>query len=524
MNAFLQLPARYLMFPLALLLVALFSAGCPGPPDEGDETGKLTLVMTTGEEVAKGNNKDTLVPESDIESLVLTVESVELLRDGADPVAVFTGPQDINLLDLVGVSQVFDTAIIPSGTYTSVRMTISGALLERVSILGTVFDVSLPDAGVLTIPVNVVIENDGEGLLTLNLGSINLFELDDLSYAFTLDVTAGLSVEPVQAQAIGKVEDLDETGGTFTVRRGNAQIPVVIGSALIFLPTDFDSASGTAADLATARRVLVLGTLNADGTLSAQVIVIFAGEQEEDDDDGDDDREVVTILDSAFDPADVTIREGKTVRWRSATETDHSVSLPINADGDVMDIPFLDVDDIAEIRFEELRLEGDKDEASVNTPTVGTAHLRIRVDGESTEVEEAPFRVDEGGNAVFDYFSNTQESMTGTVTVAPKERHGDDDEEDRISICHVNGNGGSRTIRVSRSALQAHLDHGDSEGSCEGEGEGDGGEDDGGEGEGEGGEDDGGEGEGEGGEGEGDSSEGETEDDPDGVEEEGVGK
>ena len=55
-------------------------------------------------------------------------------------------------------------------------------------------------------------------------------------------------------------------------------------------------------------------------------------------------------------------------------------------------------------------------------------------------------------------------SATGPTGIAilPGSRQG------RTTICHVDGQGGVRTLEVSRSAVSAHRGHGDAEGTCEG--------------------------------------------------------
>jgi hypothetical protein len=42
-----------------------------------------------------------------------------------------------------------------------------------------------------------------------------------------------------------------------------------------------------------------------------------------------------------------------------------------------------------------------------------------------------------------------------------------DDQNDRVTICHKPNSRNPHTITISRSALQAHLDHGDTIGPCE---------------------------------------------------------
>lgn len=465
---------RNLAIALALALVVGSLTGCP----RRQRTGDLTLLLTSGEAAklaaAKGA-PGTPVDPSAIESLTIVLEQVQLQPvGGGTPVTIFTGPQSVDVLNLIGLNEVLASASVPAGSYESIIIVMSGAQLELAASPGTFFDVALPDGGTFTIPFALDVGANEQGLLILDLGGIQVYEVAPGSYAFEPNIVPSLEVNPIRAQAVGLIRDLDTASDSFELRHGHAELVIDYADAVIFVPGDFDSPSGTEADLANDKRVLVLGQLTGGGVIMAEVIVVFPQRPPED-------GNVVKIFDFNFDPVSIMIEEGDTVKWIAMTDTRHTVTSGLGLDdpnaGLAFDIEFLAADAMARIKFDDIEFTTDS----------MRAELQITFpDGSTAEVEDAPFRVSEG-NAVFDYFSEDfvgdPHFMIGQVIVKPEHRR-----EERVTICHVPpGNPGrAHTIRISRSALEAHLAHGDTLGEC-GEDE----EDDGHGGEGHEGEDEG---------------------------------
>ncbi len=534
--------------------LSLSQLACPPPTSSGDEKGALTLLLASGEVSSDSKFfKQTPIRIEEIESLRVTVFEINLEESGtAEFIDVFDGAFEIDLVDLVGVSEVIDTAQVPPGTYTGVELVVSsGTLILSANLDVTIEDVPLPNDGRLLIPVQFAVEENGESFLVLNLGDINLVELDDGTFELTPELTAEVTEDSIIAQAVGKIRGLDETTGSFTLTKGDSELAVNSALAIIFLPGDFDMPSGSIADLAEGAKTFVLGTLEVDGSLTANIIVIlkFAGEDggegedEEgsgsdilerkiefpllsteidpdasgeaeykvrpdrtrlkieveditstntvsfvidgvlldavlelgdnkddegedefkldskkgdevpvvtedsvievvnadtlevllvsgeptlEDEENDDDKAKVTINDFFFDPPVVTIKEGGEVRWRSVTETAHTVASGIGPDdptaGDAWDIEFPALGGEAAIKI---------DEISMNTGSL-SARIRIETESETVEIEDAPFRVVDG-DAVFDYFSRdffVSHDMTGMVVVISEHRGDDDDDGD----------------------------------------------------------------------------------------------
>src|SRR5690606_7795575 len=124
-------------------------------------------------------------------------------------------------------------------------------------------------------------------------------------------------------QAIGEVDNPNLTDKVFTLAGKGSELTIHYTTPIIFLPGDFDTPSGTPADLVEDARVLVLGALNPDGTLVAPVIVLLAPPP--DVNPGEVDAKVM-IQHLFFDPMNGPIGEGETVRWTLRTNTAHAVA------------------------------------------------------------------------------------------------------------------------------------------------------------------------------------------------------
>lgn len=269
--------------PLVALLATLSLTGCPQPDNSGGNGAKLTMLLaaentafTTTKAVG---SKARVVQQSEIESLFVNVDEIKLRRaveNGSELVTVFSDPIQINLLDLVGVNDVLDSAVVPEGTYTEVQMLISTPKLTLASDTSTVLEnVTLLDGGNLTVPADFTATNDGTGLLVLQLGSISLVSLDDGSYQLVPDLQVDLFDSSVEAQAIGVISTVDTAGNTFVLKRDTAEITVNFESAHIFKPSDFDTPTGTVADLVVGLKIFASGTLSADGSLLCDLLVLF---------------------------------------------------------------------------------------------------------------------------------------------------------------------------------------------------------------------------------------------------------
>src|SRR5690606_15480226 len=101
------------------------------------------------------------------------------------------------------------------------------------------------------------------------------------------DLQVGLFTA-VESQVRGEIESVDPDLMQVTVERHHARIVVDVSEAVIFLPEDFDTPTGTFDDLTKGTHIVAIGTLAVDGTLAAETVAILERE-DDDEDDGEDD-------------------------------------------------------------------------------------------------------------------------------------------------------------------------------------------------------------------------------------------
>ncbi len=270
-----------------LLFVGL---GCPSDTRKEPEPGKVTLLFTADHspEVDKTSEVGE-VDLSEILSLRVTLNEVVLISssDGTE-IGVFAGAVDVDLMDLIGISELIATADVPEGLYSEVELLISDPRLVLAEAPGLVItDVLLPEDGRLSVSVDLDIVSGGEQLLVLNLGGINLFDLGDGGFSLTPDFQVHLDQDIATTRTIGIIDDLNSELGAFELIHDEAELVVDYTAATIFLPTDYDQPTGIEQDLEEHARAFVSGTLDASGTLTAELIVIM--EYEVDGSDGDTD-------------------------------------------------------------------------------------------------------------------------------------------------------------------------------------------------------------------------------------------
>lgn len=273
------------LLPALALAAMLGLTGCPAPVDNPAQNARLTMLLAADGGSFAGTkalgDKARVVAQSEINSLLVNLDEIRLTRTiegGSEVVTAFSDPIQINLLDLVGVNDVLDSVVVPEGDYTAVQLILSAPQLTLASDPGTVIDtIALPDGGSLTVDSAFSASGSDAGLLVLQLGSISLVSLDDGTYQLVPDLQVELVDTTVEAQAIGIINSVDAAAGTFLLKRDGAEVTVNFDGARIFKPSDFDTASGAAADLMVGLKVFASGTLSVDGNLQSDLIVIFSG-------------------------------------------------------------------------------------------------------------------------------------------------------------------------------------------------------------------------------------------------------
>jgi hypothetical protein len=276
---------------LALLVAA--GSGCPRTISKGKA--ELTTLITTDSGSLKNeflkaltSTKDVVVVD-DIFSLTVTIDEISLDLVGAigeeEPeeekankakVVVFTGPLDVNLLDLSGVSEVLSAAEVPAGTYTKIRLAISNPRLVLNSDPNTeITNVQLTANGHLFIGGTFTLQDGEQSLLLLDFGGIHLVQTGHGGYVLTPQLQADLTLTSAEVMTSGEIANLDIDANTFTLLLADGELSVDYSTALIFLETDTDTATGTEADLADGQLVEVTGLLQVDGSVVADSVRIL---------------------------------------------------------------------------------------------------------------------------------------------------------------------------------------------------------------------------------------------------------
>ena len=450
------------------VFVGMATTGMRCQQNQEPVTKDLAVLLTTGEVDSAAKGADLLDPSVFL-SVEVTIDEIRLVEEDGDRVSVFVGPETANLLDLVGVLNVLETVDVPVGSYMGVELLLSSALVELISNPGVPQAVALPEGGLVFVEIGIEVTQE-DNLLIIDFGGVRIIQENGtftIEPAVTVDVT-----HTATAQAVGKIQNLDQDNDVFDLKFRGKELVVDYMGAVIFLPGDFDMPSGMEEDLTNGLRVLALGTLHDGGLLEASVIVLLPAEPNE------DDLEEVMITDFAFDPPSVQIKVGESVKWTLKSETFHTVSYGMGPEdplaGEYFDIEFLEFGAMAKIKFD--RVDFNTETLKFNTEFMNT-RLVIEAGDDEFVVEDVPFTLRDG-MAVFPYFSRgaPEESfMVGEVVVMQRPQ-----DEDKVTICHRRADddddddddddkSGDRghTIRVARSAVQAHLAHGDTLGPCQ---------------------------------------------------------
>ena len=276
---------------LALLMVA--GTGCPRTIAKGNA--KVTTVFTADSGSLKNvllnalSSAKAVVAPADIYSLTVTIDEIALDSDveGAEEgseetkankakVVVFTGPLEVDLLDLTAVSEVLSTAEVPAGTYTKIRLAVSDPRLVLNSDPNTeITNVKLTANGHVFIGQTFTLEDGEQSLLMLDFGGIHLVKNGNGRYVLTPQLQADLTLTSAEVMSSGEIADLNLDEDTFTLLLTEGDLSVDYSTALVFLETDTDTATGTEADLADGQMVEVTGLLQVDGSVVADSVRIL---------------------------------------------------------------------------------------------------------------------------------------------------------------------------------------------------------------------------------------------------------
>ena len=271
----------------ALMLWGL--SGCQPPPQE------RVAVLVSGDlepdnkSVDKKNNND--VYTEDIESLQVTLTEIVLDQANTPPlspgegeeaaggkIVVFSGSVDLEMRDLIGVSELISEADIPAGRYTKIRLAIENPRLTLVSDPETVItDIQTTANGHLFVSEEFEVPAGQDSLILLDFQGLHLVKTGNGKYVWTPQLRAEISVEAADVQVQGAIESVDTEADTLMLLpdSGTEALPVDYAAAAIYLPDDTDTATGTEADLVPGTAVIVEGELSVSGEITAAAVWIL---------------------------------------------------------------------------------------------------------------------------------------------------------------------------------------------------------------------------------------------------------
>jgi hypothetical protein len=277
-----------------MALVALALVGCPQlrePALPEEPVVKVTVALAAEEEPyvedesalkSDGEENGDDCRRIDLESVEsLTVKIFDVWFDrvtdhGIEPVKVFDGDVDVNLIDLAGLSEVLAATEIYAGHYVGITLELAQPRLVFKDDPGTeITSVWLPSEGLLSIPTNFWVDDAEDRLIILNLAKLKLMECPEGIFRLQTHFRVQLHEPFLASRAKGEITDINYDEDWFVLESHRTRLVVDYIDAGIFLPSDRFGASGTEEDLGPGARVMVYGELNYDGVLVADIIEVM---------------------------------------------------------------------------------------------------------------------------------------------------------------------------------------------------------------------------------------------------------
>ena len=268
---------RYLTSAAMMLSAAAVMVMATGCPAQTPRNARVTTAITTGD--ANKVLLDTLAAKADvaiadIEHFYLTITQIVLDRQGGGQEIIFTGALEVDLLDLLNVSEVVSNAAVAPGTYTKIRLSIANPRLVLKSDPNVeLMNIHLTANSRLFISQTFVVPPDQTSLILLDFGGIKLVQLGNGDYNLTPQLAVDLNIVSADVLLTGQI--LVINGTSLTIQLTDGTIAVAANGAVVFLPGDTDTPTGVLADLAVGQTVDIAGTLLVDGSVVANTIVIL---------------------------------------------------------------------------------------------------------------------------------------------------------------------------------------------------------------------------------------------------------
>jgi len=165
---------------------------------------------------------------------------------------------------------------VPAGTYTQVRLSIENPRLVLSADTETeLTNIQLTANGRLFVSETFELEGGESTLIVLDFGGIHLVQQGHGGFVLTPQLRAEINLVSAEALAQGTILSVDTAAETFVLGLADGELEVHYGAAVIFLPSDTDTPTGSEADLVAGVQVDVAGLLAVDGTLNAGTIYVL---------------------------------------------------------------------------------------------------------------------------------------------------------------------------------------------------------------------------------------------------------
>jgi len=296
-----MLKLRRIAAYLLVLGLAVAGPGCPRNNNidkEGDA--KVTILFhssmnSLASALMKAVNPKAVVAASEIYSLTVTVTQISLDQSGDDEdgeeegegeddkgddngnsLVIFDGSQDVDLLALEGLSQVFSTSDIPAGTYHKIRLAIENPRLRLVDEPETeITNIKTTANGHLFVSETIEIPDGENTLIELSFADLHLVRNGNGRYVLTPQLSVDIATSSADVVASGTIASVDVDNDEMDVTLAEGDSLVLYAGAAIFLPADTDTPTGIEADLVVGTSVEITGTIDLDGVITASEIRVL---------------------------------------------------------------------------------------------------------------------------------------------------------------------------------------------------------------------------------------------------------
>jgi hypothetical protein len=170
---------------------------------------------------------------------------------------------------------VLSEAQVAPGRYDQIRLEISNPRLVLKADPNTTItdDIQLTANGHLFVSGQFEVPEGGTQLLVLSFGGIHLVQTGNGKLVLTPQLRADLQVSDAAGLVVGTIGSVDGDTLSVTLEDGST-VPVNFAAAVIYLPADTDTPTGTAADLTVGTGIEAQGLFGVDAILAAETIYV----------------------------------------------------------------------------------------------------------------------------------------------------------------------------------------------------------------------------------------------------------